>query len=229
MDAPPAQNSPQHILNVLDDDCIEEIMRRLTNLNDLINAAEVCQRFQNAAKICFKKFQSRHQKIVIGSQYFGYDRNWIVPFARADNFLYIFGSQLLCVCVNATLNEAHNVWIVKLIAEFAGKSLKELVLQNCDIDFIQMKFSVLERLIIYNTMPHNLHICSQLKFLQITLQCPFSHRGDLTNQGSWYIQRIPTLKTVQFYGISDLTDAMFAEFLSLNPQLEELKMAFCEN
>lgn len=42
----PAQDSLKHLLNILNDDCIQEILRKLTNASDFLNAAKTCQRFQ---------------------------------------------------------------------------------------------------------------------------------------------------------------------------------------
>lgn len=52
-DDPPAQNSPRHILNALDDFCIQTIFRNLTKFLDFLNASDVCKRFRDNAKPCF--------------------------------------------------------------------------------------------------------------------------------------------------------------------------------
>lgn len=48
-----AQEFPHHILNALNDDCIQEILRRLSNVCDFTNAANTCKKFQENAKKCF--------------------------------------------------------------------------------------------------------------------------------------------------------------------------------
>lgn len=42
----PHQASSKHILNALDNDCIQEILRRLNNFEDALNIAETCVKFQ---------------------------------------------------------------------------------------------------------------------------------------------------------------------------------------
>lgn len=63
---PPDQASPTHILNVLNNDCIQEVFRRLQSIEDFLNAAEVCTQFQENAKHCFppiyKVFYSTHRR-----------------------------------------------------------------------------------------------------------------------------------------------------------------------
>lgn len=51
MELPPAQDSPQHILNMLNDDCIEHILHSLKNAKDYLSAAQTCVRFQYASKM----------------------------------------------------------------------------------------------------------------------------------------------------------------------------------
>lgn len=46
MQIPAAEGSTRHILNVLNDDCIQAILRKLPNINDYLNAVEVCSRFR---------------------------------------------------------------------------------------------------------------------------------------------------------------------------------------
>lgn len=115
METPPEQDSPKHILNTLCTDCIEEIFRKIPNVNDLLQAAQVCQRFQQSAKAVFQsKFQSKYhvckhfpqlylnckspyKKIEIRRFVDGKFRDvnrHVVPFDQAEEFLRVFGSQL---------------------------------------------------------------------------------------------------------------------------------------
>ena len=49
---PPDQDSPTHILNALNDDCLQKVFKHL-NANDLSSAAEVCVRFNQQVKCTF--------------------------------------------------------------------------------------------------------------------------------------------------------------------------------
>lgn len=66
----PAQDSPKHILNALNDYCIQIILRKLTNPSDFVRAAETCYRFQANALECFPcdfgklTFQLRMKQLV---------------------------------------------------------------------------------------------------------------------------------------------------------------------
>lgn len=53
MDTPPAQDSPNHILNALSDYCIQLILRRLDDKEDFWSVAEVCKRFRANAISCY--------------------------------------------------------------------------------------------------------------------------------------------------------------------------------
>lgn len=52
---PPPQDSPKHILNALNDKCIQQIFSYLISggILDFFSAAEVCKKFQENAKACF--------------------------------------------------------------------------------------------------------------------------------------------------------------------------------
>lgn len=58
MNIPPAPNSPKNILNILIDDCIGEIFRRIATFEDFLNATEVCKRFRKCAMDASYKFKS---------------------------------------------------------------------------------------------------------------------------------------------------------------------------
>lgn len=52
------QDSPSHILNALNDDCLRKVFKHL-NANDLSSAAEVCVRFNQQVKCTFaQKYES---------------------------------------------------------------------------------------------------------------------------------------------------------------------------
>lgn len=239
MDAPPAQDSSKHILNALDTDCIEEILRKISNINDFLRAAQVCQQFQQSAKAVFHsnfraKFRRPHFPNIISRAtiqlrtirilkrewYSPYDFN--LPVDCAEEFLRIFGSQLQYLRICSTLNQEHDDNLFKLIAKFAGKSLKGLELHKFNVvDFGQTQFLALEHLTLFNEIvafSRNFKRCSsQLISLSII------GRLKLTKEPR-FIQHMPRLVAVKF-GLCEMTDNMLVEFLSLNPQLEELHIS----
>ncbi|XP_031631287.1 uncharacterized protein LOC116345761 [Contarinia nasturtii] len=52
MDIPPRQDSPNHILNALNNDCIREILIRLYDLEDFLSASKVCVQFEECSLQC---------------------------------------------------------------------------------------------------------------------------------------------------------------------------------
>lgn len=220
MDAPPEQDSPKHILNALNAHCIEEIFCKISNVNDLLQAAQVCQQFQQSAQVS----QLLHKRIVICDpcDIYEFHSSYKVPFDQAEAFLSIFGSQLKKLGLKSTSNQERDDKLFKSVANLAGKSLKELNLCDFDIDFEQTQFLALQELTLFRVVARNFNRCSQLKLLDIH---GFKRMEKLF--GSWYIQQMPLLVSVRFEAINDLTDDMFAEFLSLNPQLEKLNVRDC--
>lgn len=239
MDAPPAQDSSKHILNALDTDCIEEILRKISNINDFLRAAQVCQQFQQSAKAVFhSKFQrntrqpwfqsilSRAQvqlltiRIVKREQCLT-DND--LPVDCVEEFLCIFGSQLNYLSIYTTLNRENDDNLLKLIAKFAGKSLKGLQLNSSvnelnklNVDFGQTQFLALEDISLVGKIGmRNFKRCSS-KLISLRISASLK----LTKE-PWFIQHMPRLVAVSFM-VNEMTDNMLADFLSLNPQLEEL-------
>lgn len=94
---PPEQESPKHIINALNNDCIQEILRRLKNITDFLSAAEVCTLFQENARQCFPSIYN-----VFYSTWFEmFDGRFpdtcklsmtrVLPVNRVQSFLSIFG------------------------------------------------------------------------------------------------------------------------------------------
>lgn len=84
----PEQNSPMHILNKLNDDCIEHIFRKL-HFSTLNVVARVCIRFNQIAKNVFKlKYQSQRINIL--------DLEWNrePTLVKIENFLSEFGATI---------------------------------------------------------------------------------------------------------------------------------------
>lgn len=84
----PEQNSPMHILNKLNDDCIEHIFRKL-HFSTLNVVARVCIRFNQIAKNVFElKYQSQRINIL--------DLEWNrePTLVKIENFLSEFGATI---------------------------------------------------------------------------------------------------------------------------------------
>lgn len=96
---PPAQDSPEHILNALNDDCLCEIFQKIDDFTDFNPIASVCVRFNKIAKLVFPpKIRSR----------WVYFYNWIIGefihddiiklthhIGEIEKFLCNFGSSIV--------------------------------------------------------------------------------------------------------------------------------------
>lgn len=97
LDAPPDQNSPKNIMNILNDDCLQSIFLKIDKFQDFYTVSKVCTRFQKNAIICFP-----FKKIQIGYRHVsGLDENEKFKLSERsidstylESFLSIFGSRL---------------------------------------------------------------------------------------------------------------------------------------
>lgn len=86
---PPAEDSPDNILNALPDFCLAEIFRKLNEVSDFISVANVCVRFNTIAKEIFsskircRKFQL-HEVALHGE----------FTMSRLESYLQYFGSSV---------------------------------------------------------------------------------------------------------------------------------------
>lgn len=154
-----------HILNVLDDDCLREILSHL-NQSDLINAANVCMRFNEQAKSIFSN--KIKQLNLIKCSY-----------EEAQKSLDAFGSLAQSIHIKANFSARHEVKILSTIARCCTSKLKELQFHDFrfksklpdDVDF-DSALNKLEKLSLnYCHLPSNLNnllcACVDLKMLNI--------------------------------------------------------------
>lgn len=219
MNIPPAPDSPKNILNILNDDCIGEIFRRLRLFKDLLSAAETCTRFQKCAMDAEYRFKS----ITIVDRCIDHPINrygsftdalltWqtdVVPLDCVPKLLQNFGHLIKStgLIVNR-VNPNQKNEMYELIDRFCGKTLKGLVISDFSN---QNSFQVLKNL-----------IESSLKFVSSYLPIKLN-----VQQNPWYIRCFPHLKSVCFEDIDQLTNNMLTEFLVMNPQLQVLRMFRC--
>lgn len=221
MDATPAQDSPRHILNILNDDCIEAILRRLEKLEDLSSAAGTCVRFQECAKQCFRPKYKRidinflQSNLITSASSFVYD---MIPLNRVSTFLSVFGDLIDDIRWESTHNRNLNDEIFQHIAKFCGKTLKKLMIINYHRASFnsQARFQNLEKLTLKNAAPICFDLETPIKYLNINWARSIKRRP-------WFIRHFPHL-TYWDSWVDKLTNAMLSEFLSLNPQLQVLRL-----
>lgn len=237
---PPAQHSPKHILNVLNDDCIKEILRKLENRKDFFNAAKSCTRFQYVAQDWFS-----HKTIQIGGKY----RKSVI-FARAptlvfsrqlhsedelnefllDLFTYlsIFGEcirsiQWFEIDFLANPERDVNAEIFKMITRFCAKTLIHLNINGRMKISITPQFEVLERFELFYGSLATFEPPRSLKYLRLTELTKNSYsKIDLQCLGKSF----PNLKEAYFGDFTNLMPNLnwFVSFLKCNQQLEALTL-----
>lgn len=228
MDRPPAQNSANHILNALHNDCIKLCFRELTNVRDFLSAAEVCENFQANALACFPP---AYKKIVI-HDWFYFDLPNGLPTNRIKNFLFIFGHLIESIEWTSTdtvytdrreciaRNQNADIEILHLISDYCGKTLKRFEIWNQFPNFeTRSPFKMLTKLELYNAPPLHFDLYSQLTCLQLSRY---------STLGNWLLKTFPNLKCLVFKRTNELNDDTVDRILTLNPQLENLDIMYCD-
>lgn len=102
-------------LNILDDDCIDEIFRRVENLENFLNMAEVCQRFHKSAKSCFRiKYSLSNDGNVFRSVEISHRYSHkSVSAERANKLFTIFGFLINCLYLVSTSDQERDNEIFK--------------------------------------------------------------------------------------------------------------------
>lgn len=208
----PDQVSDANIINALNDDCLRVIFWHL-NLVDLTNAAEVCVRFNEHAKIAFK---AKFTELEITR----------ADFSRriAKAVLRNFGKLIRSLKVESmALGPDHEA--LTLIHLHTSTALTELHLVDfkCCMNInlpnavyalmSQVKQLTLEYCRFHNKLEALLAACNQLSALRIV--------GSRWNENA-INRRFEQLKEAQFANNFMLTDFELNEFIELNPTLENL-------
>lgn len=166
------QEMPSKFLNMLNDDCLQEIFR-LLSLDDFCSVADVCTRFRNNAKILFApKFAD-----VI-----------IAPFngkIELERLFRNFGSFIKSIAFNGLLNQQDYNEALLLLATYCStkRSKLEKLTLNCigryirchtpfNVNFPLKKFEKLEMISLKYINFHEESIC---KFFQLNQQIKKFH------------------------------------------------------
>lgn len=236
----PDHNSPNHILNALNNDCLQECFRRLPSPEDFLNVANVCQRFRSNARACFPatiikitSFSSELQFLRVGQKLT--ERRHRSSRKILGIFLYHFGDLIKAVDFDGpwNLNEyAYNEKCFAKVVQYCAKTLKGLVVHRYKSHFdIGTTFDVLESLKIYaNTivdfkpqpMPHLKVLAISDSFRNIC----FIETDQMAHGARIFEQFYPQLDTLILDDtISELNDTIINDFLALNSQLRTLHVS----
>lgn len=212
----PIQNSPKHILSILNDHCIQEILLKIENISDFLNAAEVCKRFHQNSKVCFPE---RFKKILISDT--DHSFNTLSLDVGLPILLNHFGYLLESISWCKTIDVSRDQDTFNMIAEFCARTLKTLKIKGHAVDFnFQMSFQALETFETWFADVRNFNSFSQLKRLSL-----YYVEG---SQFDWLVREFPKLEKVEFVGLYGLKVNVFDEFLQLNSQLRFLKIEQCD-
>lgn len=210
---PPPQDSPNHILNALNDKLLQRVLSYLIgDIRDFFNAAEVCKKFQENAKLCYP---SIYKDFCMGR-----DQEDHLPLSRVENFLNIFGHLINSIEWGENQKNSSESEIFNAIADFCGNNLRRLRISNHNLDFIlASKFKILEELELFACNLNNFRILPTLNKLLI---------NDVTfNCLDWISKTYPNLKDVAFKIFRQLNDEILIEFHRMNPQLESFRVVAC--
>lgn len=227
MDETPEQSSPKHILNALNNDCIQECLRRLTNVHDFLSAAQVCKRFRANAIECYPKL---FKKIII--------HDWLhtaypngLPSEHVNILLNTFGHLIGSIDwtsvdsvyvdkrTRIARNQQNDQETLNTIADLCGNTLTKLKIQNHISNFkTRSSFKNLKKLTLNNAPPLNFALHEQLKCLKLIRN---------NNIDSGLMVHFPNLEKVTFFAMQNLTDSVMCDFFALNQQLKCLKISRC--
>lgn len=202
----PELNSPKHIFNVLNDDCIRAIFRKLP-IEDYLNAANVCTRFQYNAKLAFPP---EYRRLDINNYYKHHDN--VLDQTIAICFLRTFGKLVQSIHCNDHIESVNNDFL-NMVAEYCGKNLIEFG-YNGDLDFnVRLPFKALKKLNLWAVNASNFNLYSQLTSLRLGASSQLD-----------FMRPFSKLTEVQFCQM-DLTESQLATFLQVNPQLKRLQIS----
>lgn len=216
----PAQDSPKHILNCLDDYIIQRIFFQLETQMDILNVAETCQRFRQNAKSCVTlKFKC----IIIGTlekcdrwTFLDLDIDkYYISLDRVNDFLSIFRYEIESIHFFATRERKVDEEVARTIGIFCGETLAHLQLYRFESTFPkQFAFSSLKTLKLFGCFAN--YFIRRGRDGGLELPFEFKKYPRLTNL--WIENYIP-----------GLTHDNLFKFLSINPQLRVLSLRTCFN
>ncbi|XP_037048143.1 uncharacterized protein LOC119082672 [Bradysia coprophila] len=229
-------HSPVNIQTGLNDDCLQEIFGHLDTLTDFVNVAAVCQRFRQNAMHCYPL---RFRRINISND----NRKSSVHPHSISSCLRIFGhliKSIDLICNNFDFerdddnrkeynfiepSKFRKIDLLKLISDYCGDNLVELqISEGTDVVFNisrSSQFQVLQRLLIIYTKNVRLAAFKELKCLKLIA-------NDSVNFDCVDYQ-FPKLTAIQFHLIRVLDESLFIDFLTANPQIQNIRISGCQS
>lgn len=207
----PAQDSPKHILNAVNDDCIQEIFQNLTDPGDFLSAAETCYRFQANALDCYP---SKFKELSLSLENKSIGRYTGLCLGHATNFSQIFGHLIKSIELICGFDED----VLKTIAKNCGKTLTTLFIQyhdSCNLNELS-HFVNLRIINIFSVSVPEIQLPENLVHIHLA---NIKIEGDL----ECIMKKFPKLKTLFLSDLDEsLNDTAFNAFIMLNPHVEAL-------
>lgn len=208
----PAEDSPNNILNKLNNDCIQMILRKLCNVQDYLNAAEVCTQFESNA---IAAFPEKFKKLCID-----YDLNDEVKEINlclecAKRFISIFGSLLDGIAWNGEKNQENDNDFFNMIAHYCGNTLKKIMIEDINVDFnTQVPFSTLQNITIKDCKIINFPPYTELRNLRLVMPVNME-----------ILQYFPKIEKIFFENILPTNHVYeLIKFVDINPHLNDLTL-----
>lgn len=225
MSDPPSKDSPRHILELLSNDCIQLIFRKLNSIHDILNVAETCTRFQQNAIECFRyNCIDIHDETTINSSISitckKYDIVEKFTVEKLSSLFTNFG-HLIQSLKFEHIKAKRNNEIIQMIANCCGKTLKELTLNQINFDGNALaSFHALKKLVQQTCKFTNFTVHSNLEYLEIC-----NSEGPL----NWIERSFPKLSELKLARHFSITDTILEKFMVVNPQLVNLHLFQCPN
>lgn len=209
----PTQNDSEDIFDILNDDCIRHIFRKLEDLEDLANAGKTSKRFWECATSLNFRFRS---VAVEDTRHCYSDRN-VITADDAPQFFHNFGHLVQSVDWLLVENQERADELFSILEQHCGATLKTLKIEHCSPKFNRNnQFTALERLIVHHAEPLELGLDSPIKYLEILTF------GQI-EEDQWFHREFPHLESVRFNS-TEITDDTLSEFLQLNQQLSSVEI-----
>lgn len=231
---PPPEESPVHILNCLNDDCIQAILFEIKDARDFLSAAETCTRFQRNAK---EIFCLKWQKVVIydndnfvvspTQNLTDWDYKTAVPNERLEIFFKIFENQVHSLVFRSFDNRKRDNTHLKTALNHCARLLVELTVDRLNFDLKEFpQLLALEKFTLQQGYAYNFESHSTLKSLTLR-GCAIKYKIK-RSLCDWFTREFPHLEEALFE-YTNVKRADMNKFLILNPQLRKLRLKNCRN
>lgn len=239
MDQPPAQDSPNHILNALNNQCLQECFRRLSTHRDFLNVANVCQRFRENARACFPPTNITIEPFRLRLHFRKADRqqkHWTLDSNMSSKylgiFLYIFGDLIKSV-------ELDGLWSDTICPTFDDHFAK--IVQHCAKTLKTLSFYIFKPIVnIEKTFEMleilKIHYCSIIYIEPLPCLKVLDIRYIFERSSTHYFsldrifkQNYPQLKVLVLDDVFPLNDKLLIDFMTINPHLSTLHVSYCDS